>query len=68
MQLGPDIFLSTAFLNMLNSAYDLPSIPETKFCIFSSFFTFFYNKRRQKFLDGFEAGIPTLFTSMRIKF
>jgi len=67
MQLGPDIFVSTAFSNMLSSAYDLPSTPETKFCTFSSFFTF-YNKRKQKFLDGFAAGIPTIFTSMRMKF
>jgi hypothetical protein len=68
MQLGPDIFLSTAFSNMLTSAYDLPSLPKIKFCTVSSFFTFFYNKRRQKFLDGFAAGVPTLFTSMHMKF
>jgi len=67
MQLGPDIIVSTALSNMPSSAYDFPSMPETKFCTFSSFFTF-YNKRKQKFLDGFAAGIPTLFTSTRMKF
>jgi len=35
---------------------------------FLRFSLFFYNKGRQKFLDGFTAGIPTLFTSMRMKF
>jgi hypothetical protein len=45
-----------------------PQCQRTSCVHFLRFFTFFYNKERQTFLDGFTAGIPTLITSMRAKF